>query len=290
MKKLIALLSASALILSLAACGGNDDAEVTAQAPDTTLGEIVDAPVEDDTITEESSDVEESSAPVEESSAPVEEESSEAAPAGDMTAAQFVEFINAETAKIAKGTYKYKRVCEYTSPIDVGNATDTLNKLINGIDKGSDLDSVVGGFLGIGTTEGTYPTDEPDSDYTIKATKLKESDLGSFKAENGTYTFTLANATDPKKTDATPISRFTNDFITHEEVVDGIAEFTSAIKVKSTVVNYKNIKVTVKVENGKITGIDYSYAFDAKLELSLIVKINGSGAAVTNGSFTEIKY
>jgi uncharacterized protein with FMN-binding domain len=135
------------------------------------------------------------------------------------------------------------------------------------------------------------PKDGLKEDYQIKATKLTEADIQNFKVENGVYSFTLANATNPKKTNATPISRFTNDFITHEEVVDGIAGFTTAIKVNSTTVNYKNIKVQVTVEGGKITNIKYSYAFDAVLSLkALVVNIEGNGAAVTKAEFSNIKY
>ncbi len=210
-----------------------------------------------------------------------------------MDKAAFATFINAETAKIAKsGTYNFNRKCEYTSPIDVGNATGALNKLISAIDENSNLDTVVGGFLGIGTKQGTYPKNKDDfgENYRIKATKLQAADLGSFSANNGVYTFTLANATNPKKTNATPLSRFTNDFITHEEIVQGIADFTGAIKVNSTTINYKSIKVTVTVANNKITDIKYSYAFDAQLTLKLIVDINGKGAATTTSTFSSIKY
>ncbi len=222
---------------------------------------------------------------------PTEAGKEDAPASGDMTKAQFAAFINAETAKIAKkNSYSFNRKCEYTDPIDVGNATSTLNKIINGIDKNANLDTVVGGFLGIGTKTGTLPKDELSDNYKIKATQLKEADLGSFSANNGVYTFTLANATNPKKTNATPISRFTNDFITHEEVVKGIADFTSLIKVNSTTVNYKNVKVTVTVADGKITEMKYSYAFDAQLTLKAIVEINGSGAAVTNATYSNIKY
>ena len=214
-----------------------------------------------------------------------------AAPSATMTAAEFASFFNAETAKIAKaGKYSYNRVCSYTSPIDVGGATGILNGIISAIDENSNLDTVVGDFLGIGTKKGTLPKDDVDSDYKVKAAALQAGDLGSFKASNGTYTFTLANATNPKKTNATPISRFTNDFITHEEVVEGIAGFTTAIKVDSTTVNYKNIKVTVAVANGKITSISYSYAFDAQLTLKAGIKINGTGAATTNATFSNIAY
>ncbi len=299
MKKLLALLMALVLVFSFAACGGNEDVEeTTTAAPDETTvadvpeDEVTDAPADDATDAVDAP-ADETTVASEEDETTVEgeETSAEDAVVGDMTAAEFVAFYNAETAKIAKsGKYKFNRVCSYTDPIDVGGATDTLNKLISSIDENSNLDTVVGGFLGIGTKSGTYPANDLDSDYRIKAAQLKESDLGSFSGKDGVYTFTLANATNPKKTNATPISRFTNDFITHEEVVSGIADFTSAIKVESTTVNYKNNKVTVTVADGKITSIKYSQAFDAKLTLKLIVPINGSGAAVTTGTYSDIKY
>ena len=293
MKKLLALLMALAMVFTLAACGGNDEPETTTQAPVADATDAVDAteaPSEAES-TEAASEAESTEAASEEATEAVSEEETEAAPAGDMTAAEFAAFINAETAKIAKsGKYTANRVCKYTDPIDVGGATDILNKIIQAIDENSSLDTVVGDFLGIGTKKANIPAEDLDSDYKIKATSLKPEDLGSFAAKDGVYTFTLKNETNPKKTGATPFNRFTNDFITHEEVVDGIAEFTTAIKVNSTTVNYKNIKVEVKVADGKITNIKYSYAFDAKLALKAVVTINGSGAAVTDGTFSNIKY
>ncbi len=294
MKKLLALLMALAMVFTLAACGGNDEPETTTEAPVADSTEAVDAteaPSEAES-TEAASEAESTEAASEaESTEAVSEEASEAAPTGDMTAAEFAAFMNAETAKIAKsGKYTANRVCKYTNPIDVGGATDILNKIIMAIDENSNLDTVVGDFLGIGTKKANIPAEDLDSDYKIKATSLKPEDLGNFAAKDGVYTFTLKNETNPKKTGATPFNRFTNDFITHEEVVDGIAEFTTAIKVNSTTVNYKNIKVEVKVADGKITSIKYSYAFDAKLALKAVVTINGTGAAVTDGTFSNIKY
>ncbi|MBQ3045535.1 MAG: hypothetical protein IJD49_06270 [Clostridia bacterium] len=293
MKKLLAILLAASMLFAFAACGGNTEEETTTT---TAAEEITDAPVED------------TDAPVEDTDAPAADDTTAAdtsdasaedpsaatdgttVAAAEMTKADFVKFLNAETAKAAKGTYKYNRNCSYTDPIDVGNATDTLNKIIQGIDENSNLDTVVGGFLGIGTKTGTYPKDEVDSDYALKATTLKEADLGSFSYKDGVYSFTLAKANNPKKTGATPLSRFTNDFITHEEVVDGIAEFTTLIKVNSTNVNYDNIKVEVTVAEGKITNIKYSYNFDATLQLKAIVTINGNGAAKTVATYSDFKY
>lgn len=311
MKKILAVLLALAMLLGFAACGGNNE-DTTTTAEDTTVAEEVTedaagaeettaaAEEEATTVAEEATTVaEEATTAAAEEATTVAAETSKAAdttaapvaPAGDMTKAEFVKFINAETAKIAKsGSYALTRNCDYTKPIDVGGATGALNKIIQAIDENSDLNSVVGGFLGIGVTKGNIPKDDIKGDYKIKATALTEADLGSFAANNGTYTFTLANASNPKKTGATPISRFTNDFMTHEEVVDGIAGFTTAITVNSTNVNYKNIKVTVKVADGKITDISYSYDFDAVLELKAVIKITGTGAAKTTGTYANIKY
>ena len=298
MKKILALLLAFAMCFALVACGGNTEEETTTTVPETTedfFASEETTVAEEETTAAEETTAEGETAAAEETTLAAEEttlaEGETAAPAADMTKAEFVAFLNAETAKAAKGSYNYNRNCSYTSPIDVGGATDTLNSIIKGIDENSSLDTVVGDFLGIGVKKGSMPKDDLKSDYQIKATSLKEADLGDFSANNGVYTFTLADATDPKKTGATSFSRFTNDFITHEEVVDGIAGFTTAIKVNSTTVNYKNIKVQVTVADGKITNIKYSYAFDAVLSLkALVVNINGNGAAVTKAEFSNIKY
>ncbi len=295
MKKLLAILLAAAMLFAFAACGDNTEDTTTTTAP---VAEDTTAAVEDTTaaVEDTTAAVEDTTAAVEDTTAAVEDttlaagETTAAAPAADMTKAEFVAFLNAETAKAAKGTYNYNRDCSYTSPVDVGGATGILNGIISAIDENSSLDTVVGDFLGIGVKKGTMPKDGLKDDYQIKATKLTEADLGNFKAANGVYTFTLANATNPKKTNATPFSRFTNDFITHEEVVDGIAGFTTAITVNDTTVNYKDIKVTVTVADGKITNIKYSYAFDATLVLKAGIKITGTGAAVTKAEFSNIKY
>lgn len=294
MKKLLAILLAAAMLFALAACGDKTTDETTTT---TAAEEITDAPVEEstDAPVEESSaadtsDVSEDASAADTSDASAEESS--AAADAEMTKADFVAFLNAETAKAAKGSYSYNRNCSYTDPIDVGSATDTLNNLIGSLSDGKeDINSVVGGFLGIGTKKGTVPKDDPKSNYKLKATKLTEADLQNFSYADGVYSFTLANAANPQKDNKTPISRFSNDFITHQEVVDGVDEAAGGvIKVNETNVNYTNIKVSVTVAGGKITNIKYSYAFDAALVLKAIVTINGSGAAVTKAEFSNIKY
>ncbi len=210
----------------------------------------------------------------------------------EMTKAEFVTFVNAETAKAANGSYNFNRTCSYTEPIDVGNATDALNSVIKMVDKNSDLNSVVGGFLGIGTKTSAYPTDGLDDNYKLKATTLKEPDVQNFTAKDGVYSFTLANAANPKKTGATPFHRFTNDFITHEEVDSGIKDTAgSLIKLNSTDVDYTNIKVSVTVEDGKITKINYQYDFAAALDIkATLILVHGYGAAKLTTTYSNIKY
>ena len=297
MKKLLAVLLAAAMLFALAACGDKTTGDTTTttaaeEITDASVEESTDAPA-DETTAADTSDVSEDASAEDPSTAdPSAEESSAPAADAEMTKADFVKFLNAETAKAAKGSYKYNRTCAYTDPIDVGDKTESLNKVIKMVDENSDLSSVVGGFLGIGTKKGSFPKDQPDDDYKLKATTLKEADLQNFSYADGVYSFTLANAANPKKTGATPLHRFTNDFITHEEVDTSIKDTAgSLIKLNSTDVDYTNIKVSVKVEGGKITEIKYQYDFAATLQVKILVgNVDGNGAAKTTGAFTEIKY
>ena len=296
MKKLLALLMALVLVFSFAACGKGEEVAQTTLSEEEAAEKVdqeQDAFFGDD---EEEAPADETTAPADtdatvDPEAPTDPEATTAAPAAAMTKEEFVAFLNAETAKIEKsGKYAFNRTCTYINPIDVGDATATLNKIISGIDENSTLDTVVGDFLGIGTKKDTLPQDKLKNDYKVKATTLKAEDLQNFTASNGSYTFTLADATNPKKTGATPLSRFTNDFITHEEVVDGVASMTSLIKVTGTTVNYNKIKVQVKVADGKIVSIKYAYAFDAQLGLKAVVNINGTGSAQTMAEYSAINY
>ena len=315
MKKILAILMAVLMLVSFAACGGNAEEETTA-APEVTTEapvagedvteEATEAPVEDETevITEIVTDAEGNTEIVTEivTEEKTEKPANEDKPAAaeKLTADQLATLMNSATkAIVSNGSYNYNRVCAFVpgKGIDVGNKTDTLNKLIGMVAENENLDSVVGGFIGIGTKQGTMPKDKDSlkDNYEIKATALKGSDIQNLKESNGVYTFTIANATDPQKDNKTPLSRFTNDFITHKEVVDGIAEalgsLSNLLTVNSTKVNYTSIKVEVTVANGKITNIKYSYTFDAALNLKALgVKIDGTGTATAKGEFSKISY
>ena len=209
----------------------------------------------------------------------------------NMNESEFVAFINAETAEIARsGQYTAVRECVYTSPIDVGGATGILDGMVQSIDETSSLEKAVGAFLGIGVNEADIPDSEFKNDYKIKSTSLVNGDLADFKLENGKYTFTLYDAVNPSKTGSTPLNRFTDDFITQDEVADSIENYTTAIRVDSTTFRYDNIKVEVTVDGGKIVNIRYSYSFDAQVTVKAGIKMSGTCAAVTTVEYSSISY
>lgn len=290
MKRFLVFILVIALVFSLTACGSKDGTEAVKETESLeSLEEFFATQVnQPETTAPESVTGQEVSGDAEETTSAEEVTTAEVV---DMTKEEFAAFLNAETAKIVKnGTYNLVRKCVYTRAVDIGGATDAINTLIKAIDEDLSLDTVIGMFLGMGTIEGKIPGDDVKDDYKIKGTSLKPDDLGSFNASNGVYTFTLTNATDPKKTGATAFSRFTNDFVTHEEVVASIAEFISVIKVKETKADYTNIMVMVTVKDRKITEIKYSYDFYAMLAVSLGATIPGDGKANNRMTYSDIKY
>ena len=224
-------------------------------------------------------------APAEEPTTTVTETFDEAA------AAEFLAFLNAETAKIAEeGSYRLERCATYTEPINVGGATDVLNGIISAIDENSNLDTIVGDYFGIGVKKADVPEDYVMEDYMLKATNLRASDLTAFSEENGVYNFTIENATNPKKNGVAAVSNFTNDFVTEEEVAAEIARLTTIITVNDSNVEYTDIKVSVTVEDGKIKEMKYSYDMDAEISLKAVINIRGTGAIRTEASYTNIEY
>ena len=91
-------------------------------------------------------------------STPASSDNAGSANAGSSDAASVATLINNATkaAVDAKAGYDWERHCTVDN-IDVGSATNILNKIIQGVDSNSDLNSVVGGFLGRGDKKETCP-------------------------------------------------------------------------------------------------------------------------------------
>ena len=222
------------------------------------------------------------------------------APAGDnagaaaFSKANAHEMLNKWTAAPSKGSYKFTRVSAYTpdGAIDVGNATGTLNKVIKMVDENASLDSVVGGFLGIGNKgnevkNGKLP-EGMNAQYALKAMALTAADIKSATANGNKYTVVISDCSNPQKDGKNALSRATNDFFPHQEVVDGIASTAgSLIKVESTDVQYTGITITATVDGDALKTLNISYTFAAKLSLKALgVGINGKGKATNSITYT----
>ena len=223
-----------------------------------------------------------------------------AAASTGVDAAAAAEAINAATAKAVAAGYHWTRTAEYTEPVDVGNATSALNKIIQGIDSEADLNSVVGGFIGIGDKEmdiakGGNAAEQIEyhgENYALQATSLQASDLKNLKVDGNTYTFEVENASSPQTDKSTAMSRLTNDILTQDQVSTEIKNFVSAANVNSAAIEYSNIKATVVIEDGNLKEFKYSYdgkVTDLNIKIA-IVSVNGKGAMHVEGAYTNFVY
>ena len=223
-----------------------------------------------------------------------------AAASSGVDAAAAAEAINAATAKAVAAGYHWTRTAQYTEPVDVGNATSALNKIIQGIDSESDLNSVVGGFIGIGDKDmdiakGGNAAEQIDyhgENYALQATSLKAEDLKNLKVDGNTYTFEVENASSPQQDKSTAMSRLTNDILTQDQVSTEIKNFVSAANVNSAAIEYSNIKATVVIEDGNLKEFKYSYdgkVTDLNIKIA-IVSVNGKGAMHVEGAYTNFVY
>ena len=223
-----------------------------------------------------------------------------AAASSGVDAAAAAEAINAATAKAVAAGYHWTRTAEYTEPVDVGNATGALNKIIQGIDSEADLNSVVGGFIGIGDKEmdiekGGSAAEQIDyhgENYALQATALQASDIKNLKVDGNTYTFEVENASSPQTDKSTAMSRLTNDILTQDQVSTEIKNFVSAANVNSAAIEYSNIKATVVIEDGTLKEFKYSYdgnVTDLSIKIA-IVSVNGKGAMHVEGAYTNFAY
>lgn len=209
-------------------------------------------------------------------------------PSTEYTAAQLASLFNAETAKAAKGTYKWTRTCEFTKDIDVGNASETLNKIIQMIDANADLNSVIGGFLGVGNAKG----DQKDAGKcAIIPMKLTEDDIKAFKVTDKEITLSLRDSKNPSKGGNTAFNHVSNDFVTEDDVKTAISGVTTAITVNSCTFNYSDIQVVAGLDaNGNPVSLKISYKMAATMGLKVGISINGSGEVKTELNYTDVKY
>lgn len=206
----------------------------------------------------------------------------------DSAKAEIAKLFNDETAKAAKGTYNWTRTCKFTKDINVGNATGTLNQIIANIDPNASLNSVIGGFLGVGNVSGT---EKDAGKCAIIPMKLTEKDIKSFTRTNTQITVLLKDSENPSKGGNTAFNHISNDFITEGEVKDALAEVTTAMTVNSLATEYKNVKMVVELDSkGNPAVFTITYTMYAKLNLDMTISGVGDGEVETVLKYSNFKY
>lgn len=212
-------------------------------------------------------------------------------PSGDSEKAQLAALFNAETAKAAKGTYKWTRECKFTKDIDVGNATATLNTIIKKIDANADLNSVVGDFIGAGNANGNQGN---AGKYALIAMNLKESDIKEIQKSNEQITLILNDSKNPSVGGDTTFNHVSNDFVTKKDVDDALVAngVSNLMTVKDFYALYHDVKITARLDNkGNPTELWISYKMYASMKFEVSsISMNGNGEVETELKYTDLKY
>ena len=211
--------------------------------------------------------------------------------------ADFVKTINSVTAAASKGSYSFERSGRFIEKIDVGDATSILNGVVESLAPGSNVDTIVGGFLGI--------KDEPikgvvtngkgegfDGIYMLKAMTITTDDVTSYTKDGNKHVFTIKQTKTP--TANSPLGRATNDYVTFDKVNEALKKDAAgmvSVNASESSSTYDDIKFTATIVDGKLTNLEYYYTFSADLSLKItFANAHGTGKAEVTNKYTNIKY
>ncbi|MBQ3603265.1 MAG: hypothetical protein IJA02_05475 [Clostridia bacterium] len=289
----VAFLVAAMMLVSFAACGGNETPDETTIAPvvedDSTVA--ADAPVEDSSAaevesTEAPSEVESTEAvsETEETEVATEAESTEEATqavAAPTDKAEIVALYNEATAKVASAKPGYKKTVE-----------TKLNDLKMGALAKIDLvRDTVGDFLGEGTETISVAKGKASKDFVKSTLTAADVTAASCKlSADGKYyevTITVKNEKNPLK-GKSALNRFTNDYKDINEMRDGLIDAGAAVETIDITVKAATIKAKIAVDTKAFSSVDYTIDSDAYLTnvKYTIAKVK----VVTGNIYTTVKY
>lgn len=219
-------------------------------------------------------------------------------PDADLAAtADVVKAINDATANAVNASYDWTRDARYTESMNMGSMTSVLDGIIKGVDENASIDSVIGGFLGIGSKSAEVTNGGSDGSvegkYLLKATTLTTTDIKQFKVNGNTYIIQINDCTNPDANSS--LAHATNDYITCAEVNSSIAAAVGdgmmTVDEAGSQLAYKNIILKATIDNGQLTSFEYSYTFDINLKIKIMsMSSNGTGAAETKATYSNFKY
>lgn len=211
------------------------------------------------------------------------------------TKEEAVAAVCAWTAAASKASYTVNGVCSLTDDVDMGGATDVLNRVIAQVDPAANVNSVFGLFLGV--DEVNYQVHAGNSDaqtakYDLKAFTFTPADVAEYRQEGDKLYFRLYPCTNPQS-GTTTLSRVTNAFLTEAELQQLLEDTgnSSLIAIGDLQQDISDILVTVTVAQNQITALQIQFADAVELELKASsVSIAAKGPTQTVLAYSGFVY
>ncbi len=287
----LAVLLAAAMVVSFAACGGNETPETTTvadvEAEATTAPDVADettAAEADTTVAEGDTtavDATEAATDAEATTVAGETTTAGEAAVAPTAKADIVALYNEASAKAVSAKPGYKKT-----------VTTKLNDLKMGALAKIDLvRETVGDFLGEGTETATVAKGKASKEI-VKST-LTAADVANATCKlsaDGKYyevTITVKNEKNPLK-GKSALNRFTNDYKDINEMRAGLEEAGAAVETIDITVKTATIKAKIAVDTKAFSSVDYTISSDAYLTnvKYTIAKVK----VVTGNIYTTVKY
>lgn len=302
MKKLfkttVALLSATAMLFSFAACGEKEpvNAETTTNTAvideTTTANTNETEPVTDDVTTdvapsEEATSEAASEATTQDASEPAEVSETQAEITAPTDKAEILKLFNDASAKVVSSKPGFKKSTVTQIPVlEMG----ALAKI-------SVVRTTVGDFLGEGSSNATVAKGKSNSNDYLKSS-LSAADVTNatckLSADKKFYEIqlTVKNETNPLKAKSS-LGKFTNDFKDQQEIIKGLDEAGAEAGTVTMTTTSVVITAKISVEDAKFSALSYAIKMDAVLTdvKYTIAKVKkATGKLTTDVTFSGFAY
>ncbi len=286
----LAVLLTAAMVVSFAACGGNETPETTTvadvEAEATTAADVADettAAEADTTVAEGDTtavDATEAATDAEATTVAGETTTAGEAAVAPTAKADIVALYNEASAKAVSSKAGFKKTV----------STELQNLQMGAIGKIEAVRDAVGGFLGEGTETITVKKGTASKEITKSALSASDVTAATCKlSADGKYyevTLTVKNETDPAK-GKSALNRFTNDYKDNKEMVDGLASEGASTETIQTTVKTATVKAKIAVDSKEFSALDYTIKIDCLLTK---VKYMVSVKQVTGTIYTTVNY
>lgn len=322
-KKIIAVLSASAILFSLAACKNETPAEetTTAAVTDVTVETAVQSATTETVVTEEiTTEVTTTEEPE------TEKETTTEAPTTTQKATTTTTKKATTTKKVTttkkatttkKPTTTKKKVTAPAKKADIvklyNSATaaassskpgysKSVNTVLSNLNMGAlakigAVRGAVGDFLGEGSASSTVNKGSFDGKSLVKST-LKESDVTAATctlSSDGKYyelTITIKNETNPLKS-SSALGRFTKDYKDVDEIKAGLADVGASVDSITVNTTKVTVKAKIEVSSNRLVSLEHNIKMNAvmnNVKYSIARVGKATAELETTAKYSNFKY